>query len=72
LKKADNFRKAYNNFDIDRIEVYTLRDRNRSLKDVIIRNRHINAAIEKTPKNKMLKAEYKTSKHWLISTIPPA
>jgi DNA-3-methyladenine glycosylase I len=72
LKKADNFRKAYNNFDIDRIAAYGQRDRNRLLKDAgIIRNRlKINAAIENAKRIKMLKAEYETFKGWLDQHHP--
>jgi DNA-3-methyladenine glycosylase I len=48
LKKRDGFRRAYDNFDIDRVAAYGARERARLLKDPgIIRNRlKIEAAIE--------------------------
>ncbi len=48
LKKADNFRKAYRGFDIDKVARFTEKDRTRLLADAgIIRNRlKVNAAIE--------------------------
>src|SRR3954464_4787544 len=48
LKKQDNFRKAYNNFNIKKVAAYTEKDVQRLLNDAgIIRNRlKINAAIE--------------------------
>src|SRR3990167_7874189 len=47
LKKAENFRKAYNKFNIAKIAKYTEEDRARLLTDAgIIRNRlKVNAAI---------------------------
>lgn len=48
LKKEDSFRKAYNNFSIEKIAGYTEKDRERLLSDPgIIRNKlKVNAAIE--------------------------
>src|SRR5438874_13767144 len=48
LKKQDNFRKAYNNFNIKKVAAYTDKDVQRLLNDPgIIRNRlKINAAVE--------------------------
>src|SRR5512146_2800219 len=47
LKKADNFRKAYHDFKIEKIASYTEKDRERLLADAgIIRNQlKVNAAI---------------------------
>ena len=49
LKKEENFRKAYDNFNIKKIAAFTEKDRERLLTNAgIIRNRlKVNAAIEK-------------------------
>src|SRR5918996_518162 len=48
LKKADNFRRAYHGFDVDKVAKYREKDLARLLADAgIIRNRlKVNAAIE--------------------------
>lgn len=67
LKKAENFRKAYHGFDIDRIANYTEEDRARLLADAgIIRNRlKVNAAIENAKRIQELRKEYGSFKGWL-------
>lgn len=67
LKKADNFRRAYSNFDIDRIASYGKRDVTRLLSDAgIIRNRlKIHAAIENAKRIQALRREYGSFKAWL-------
>ena len=72
LKKADNFRSAYNQFDIDRIAAYDEADRERLLNDAgIIRNRlKVNAAIENARRIQNLRSEYGSFKGWLDSHHP--
>lgn len=67
LKKADNFRMAYDGFDIDKIAKYTEADRARLLADAgIIRNRlKVNAAIENAKRIQELRKEYRSFKGWL-------
>ena len=67
LKKADNFRKAYNGFDIDKVARYGEKDRARLLEDAgIIRNRlKVNAAIVNAQKIQVLRKEYGSFKGWL-------
>ena len=67
LKKAENFRKAYHSFDIDKVAKYDERDRGRLLADPgIIRNRlKINAAIVNAQKIKELQKEYGSFKAWV-------
>jgi len=67
LKKADNFRRAYNGFDIDKIASYGKRDVTRLLSDAgIIRNRlKIHAAIENAKRIQALRSEYGSFKGWL-------
>lgn len=67
LKKADNFRKAYHGFNIDRIAKYGEKDRARLLADPgIIRNRlKVNAAIVNAQKIIELRKDYSSFKGWL-------
>jgi DNA-3-methyladenine glycosylase I len=67
LKKADNFRKAYHGFDIDRVARYGEKDRLRLLSDAgIIRNRlKVNAAIINAQTIRDLRKEYGSLKGWL-------
>lgn len=67
LKKADNFRKAYDDFDIDKVANYGEIDRVRLLADPgIIRNRlKVNAAIVNAQKIQELRKEYGSFKGWL-------
>ena len=67
LKKADNFRKAYDGFDIDQIAAYGEQDVARLLADAgIIRNRlKVNAAIVNAQKIQELRKEHGSFKGWL-------
>jgi DNA-3-methyladenine glycosylase I len=67
LKKADNFRKAYHNFKIDKVAKYGEKDVARLLADAgIIRNRlKVNAAILNAQKVRELQKEYGSFKAWL-------
>src|SRR5687767_5191023 len=67
LKKAENFRKAYHGFDIDKIARYGEKDRVRLLEDAgIIRNRlKVNAAIENAKRIQELRKQYGSFKEWL-------
>lgn len=67
LKKAENFRRAYDGFDIARVADYGERDRARLLADAgIIRNRlKVNAAIENARRIQALQAEAGSFKRWL-------
>ena len=72
LKKADNFRRAYDNFDIDKIAAYTETDRARLLADAgIIRNRlKVNAAIENARRIQQIQREHESFKAWLNAHHP--
>ena len=67
LRKADNFRKAYHGFDIDKIATYDEKDRARLLADAgIIRNRlKVNAAIVNAQKIRELRKEFGSFRSWL-------
>jgi DNA-3-methyladenine glycosylase I len=67
LKKAEHFREAYSEFDIDTVAAYDDIDRARLLSDAgIIRNRlKVNAAIENARRVQNLRAEYGSFKGWL-------
>jgi DNA-3-methyladenine glycosylase I len=67
LKKADNFRRAYRNFEVDKVARFSETDRARLLADAgIIRNRlKINAATENAKRIQFLRAEYGSFKGWL-------
>lgn len=72
LKKADNFRKAYDGFNIKKVANYAEDDRNRLLADAgIIRNRlKVNAAIVNAKKILELQKEYGSFKAWLDANHP--
>jgi DNA-3-methyladenine glycosylase I len=72
LKKAENFRLAYGQFDIDKVASYKTADRARLLADAgIIRNRlKVNAAIENARRIRTLRAEYGSFKGWLDGHHP--
>jgi DNA-3-methyladenine glycosylase I len=67
LKKAENFHKAYDGFDIDKIARYGEKDVARLLADAgIIRNRlKVNAAIVNAQRIKELQKEHSSFKGWL-------
>ncbi|TKC10712.1 DNA-3-methyladenine glycosylase I [Pedobacter polaris] len=72
LKKQDAFRKAFANFDIQKIAAFTETDRERLLNDAgIIRNRlKINAAIENAKTIVQLQKEFGSFEKWLESHHP--
>lgn len=72
LKKEVHFRKAYDNFDIQKIAIYDEADKIRLLGDAgIIRNRlKINAAIENARTVLHLQKEYGSFEQWLTSHHP--
>jgi DNA-3-methyladenine glycosylase I len=67
LKKADNFRRAYDGFDIAKVARYGEKDRERLLSDAgIIRNRlKVNAAIVNARRIRDLQQEHGSFKAWL-------
>lgn len=72
LKKEANFRKAYDQFNIEKIAAYTEEDRKRLLSDAgIIRNKlKVNAAIENARAILLLQKEYGSFKGWLSHHHP--
>ena len=74
LKKADNFRRAYDSFDIETVARYRESDRARLLSDAgIIRNKlKINAAIENARRILEIRKEYGSFKGWLDTHHPRA
>jgi DNA-3-methyladenine glycosylase I len=67
LKKEENFRNAYSNFDIQKIAKYTEADRERLMQDAgIIRNRlKINAAIVNAQRIVELQTEFGSFFQWI-------
>lgn len=72
LKKADNFRRAYDGFDLETVAGYGESDRERLLSDAgIIRNKlKVNAAIENARRILELRAEFGSFKGWLDAHHP--
>lgn len=72
LKKADNFRRAYDQFDLARVAAYEEVDRARLLADAgIIRNRlKVNAAIVNARKILELQVEFGSFRNWLDAHHP--
>ncbi len=72
LKKAENFRRAYDGFKIDTIAGYKEKDIARLLSDAgIIRNRlKVNAAIENARRIRDLRAAFGSFKGWLDAHHP--
>jgi DNA-3-methyladenine glycosylase I len=72
LKKAENFRKAYHGFKIERVAKYTEQDRARLLEDAgIIRNRlKVNAAIVNAQRILELRKEFGSFEGWLDTYHP--
>lgn len=67
LKKKDNFNKAFNGFDIDKVSRYNKKEIQRLLNDAgIIRNRlKIEATIENAKRIKALQKEFGSFRKWL-------
>ncbi len=72
LKKAENFRKAYRGFEIEKVAAFTDEDRMRLLADAgIIRNRRkVDAAIENAKRIQALQKEFGSFKAWLDAHYP--
>lgn len=72
LKKADNFRRAYDGFDLKTVAGYGESERERLLSDAgIIRNKlKVNAAIENARRILELKEEFGSFKGWLDAYHP--
>jgi DNA-3-methyladenine glycosylase I len=72
LRKAENFRRAYNGFKIEKVAKYDDKDRARLLNDAgIIRNRlKVNAAIVNAQKILELRKDYGSFKGWLDAYHP--
>lgn len=72
LKKQDNFRKAYDDFDLQKVAAYSDEDRARLMNDAgIIRNRlKINAAIENARTILLLQGEHGSFGHWIALNHP--
>lgn len=72
LKKKDNFFKAYDEFDIDKVARYTDKKKEKLLQDAgIIRNRlKIEAAIENAKSIKQLQKEFGSFKNWIDEHHP--
>jgi DNA-3-methyladenine glycosylase I len=72
LRKADNFRKAYRDFNIEKVARFGEKDLARLLADAgIIRNRlKVNAAIENARRIKALQKEHGSFKGWLDAQHP--
>lgn len=72
LKKKDNFFKAFDNFDIDKVARYTDKKKEKLLQDAgIIRNRlKIDATIDNAKKIKAIQKEFGSFKNWLDQHHP--
>ena len=72
LKKRENFRAAYDGFDVDRVAAYGERDRKRLLNDAgIVRNRlKVNAAIENARRIVDLRRDYGSFAGWIAAQHP--
>jgi DNA-3-methyladenine glycosylase I len=72
LRKQEGFRKAYDNFSIEKVAQYGQDDRERLLADPgIVRNRlKVNAAIANAQKILELQAEYGSFKKWIEAHHP--
>lgn len=72
LNKKDNFFRAFDGFDIDKVARYGTRQRERLLNDAgIIRNKlKVDATIENAKKIKELQAAYGSFKKWLDAHHP--
>jgi DNA-3-methyladenine glycosylase I len=72
LKKRDNFRRAFEGFDIDTVAAYAAADRTRLLSDTgIIRNRlKVDAVIENARRLQQIRDEYGAFAVWLDAYHP--
>jgi DNA-3-methyladenine glycosylase I len=67
LKKKENFYRAYDGFDIEKVSRYTEKKKEKLMQDAgIIRNRlKIKAAVDNAKKIKALQKEFGSFKNWL-------
>lgn len=74
LRKREAFRRAYDEFDVERVAAYGEADRARLLADAgIIRNRlKVNAAVENARRILRLREEFGSFKNWLDRQHPRA
>jgi DNA-3-methyladenine glycosylase I len=72
LKKKDNFFRAFDNFDIDKVARYTEKKKEKLLQDAgIIRNRlKIEATIDNAKRIKAIQKEFGSFKNWLDKHHP--
>jgi DNA-3-methyladenine glycosylase I len=72
LKKKENFFKAFDNFDIDKVSRYSDKKKGNLMQDAgIIRNRlKIEATIDNARKIKAIQKEFGSFKNWLDSNYP--
>jgi DNA-3-methyladenine glycosylase I len=72
LKKKDNFFKAFDNFNIDKVARYTDKKVEKLMQDAgIIRNRlKIDATIENAKRIKQLQKEHGSFKNWIDTNHP--
>lgn len=72
LSKRANFRAAYDNFEVDRVASYGMRERSRLLNDAaIVRNRlKIDAAIENARRIRELRSTFGSFAAWLAGGHP--
>lgn len=72
LRKEAGFRKAYHNFNLEKVAAYKETDRQRLMNDAgIIRNRlKINAAIENARTILVIQEDHGSFKNWLTSHHP--
>ena len=72
LMKREGFRKAFRNFDVDKVARFTERDRERLMNDAgIVRNRlKINAVIENAKRIRALRKEFGSFAGWLDAHHP--
>jgi len=72
LKKKENFFKAFDDFDIDKVARYTEKKKEKLLQDAgIIRNRlKIEATIDNAKRIKAIQKEFGSFKNWLDSHHP--
>jgi DNA-3-methyladenine glycosylase I len=72
LAKRENFRAAYNDFDVDLVAAYSTRERTRLLNDAaIVRNRlKVDAAIENARRIRQLRSTHGSFAAWLAAHHP--
>jgi DNA-3-methyladenine glycosylase I len=74
LSKRENFRAAYDNFEVDKVAAFGSAERNRLLNDIgIIRNRlKVDAAIENAKRIQQIRHSHGSFASWLAGSHPLA